>query len=139
MSSTLTSVWVFATLTFRSPNGTIAGVDWFYKEFGRRVREARAAAELTQEGLADRVRLSRTSIANIERGQQHVPLHMLALLASALGTEPAALLPDPQVPSGLDVVSPKLLSQVAEEHQGWVKRVVRDPTPEASGGSHGTS
>jgi transcriptional regulator with XRE-family HTH domain len=69
-----------------------------YREFGRLVREAREKADggrrMTQEALAKRVRLSRTSITNIERGNQHVGLHLLYDLARALGKRPAELLPD---------------------------------------------
>lgn len=65
-----------------------------YNEFGRLLRVARTDAKLTQDQVAGRVGLSRTSITNIERGTQHIALHQLFLLASAVGAEPAALLPD---------------------------------------------
>lgn len=65
-----------------------------YRAFGRALRNARKEAELTQKEVAQRVGLSRTAITNIERGNQHVALHQLFLLASAVGVEPAMLLPD---------------------------------------------
>jgi transcriptional regulator with XRE-family HTH domain len=67
-----------------------------YTEFGRILREARTEAKLTQVGLAERVGLSRTSITNIERGNQHVGLHLLYQLANALGVSPTDLLPKPE-------------------------------------------
>lgn len=54
---------------------------------------AREKTELTQERLAARVGLSRTSIVNVEAGRQRVPLHQLYRIAGALGMEPADLLP----------------------------------------------
>ena len=63
-------------------------------DFGRRLRAARTRARLTQDTLAKRVGLSRTSITNIERGNQHVALHHLFELSRAVGVPPAELLPD---------------------------------------------
>lgn len=54
----------------------------------------RQIAGLSQEALAKRVGMSRTSVTNIEKGRQQIPLHMLYAFADALGVEPAALLPD---------------------------------------------
>jgi transcriptional regulator with XRE-family HTH domain len=48
---------------------------------------------MTQQAVADRVGLTRTSITNIERGAQHISLHQLYLLAAAVGLQPAELLP----------------------------------------------
>jgi transcriptional regulator with XRE-family HTH domain len=67
----------------------------FYKEFGRLLREKRetSGAPLTQQELAERVSLSRTSITNIELGKQHISLYMLFSLARALQVDPQQLLP----------------------------------------------
>ena len=48
---------------------------------------------MTQDELASIVGLSRSSIANIERGQQHAPVHVLLWLAEALGVDVGTLLP----------------------------------------------
>jgi transcriptional regulator with XRE-family HTH domain len=69
-------------------------INFIYKEFGRRLRDARTAAELTQQALAEQVGLNRSSITNIEKGRQRFPLHLLFSLASAVGVPPAALLPE---------------------------------------------
>lgn len=66
----------------------------FYAEVGRRVRRARERAGLTQDALASRVSLSRTSVTNIEKGRQKVLLHMLCNLADALGVTPEVLMPE---------------------------------------------
>ncbi len=49
---------------------------------------------MTQQEVAERVGLTRTSITNIERGSQHISLRQLYLLAAAVGLHPAQLLPD---------------------------------------------
>jgi len=67
-----------------------------YRELGRRIRDARRGAELTQEALAGRLGLSRTSITNIERGIQHIPVHVLFDLGRALGVTVMELLPPEQ-------------------------------------------
>lgn len=69
-------------------------VDDLYTRFGRQLRTARRDAGLTQEEVAERVGLTRTSITNIERGMQHISLRQLYLLAAAVGLQPAQLLPD---------------------------------------------
>jgi transcriptional regulator with XRE-family HTH domain len=66
----------------------------FYAEVGRRVRLARERAGLTQDALASRVALSRTSVTNIEQGRQKMLLHTLCGFAAAMNIEPSALLPD---------------------------------------------
>lgn len=67
-----------------------------YKAIGRRIAAARkrlTSPPLSQSQLAERVGLTRGSIANIERGYQHPPIETLFRLAQALGTEPQVLLP----------------------------------------------
>ncbi|HTC60175.1 MAG TPA: helix-turn-helix transcriptional regulator [Solirubrobacteraceae bacterium] len=70
-----------------------AHVDELYKQFGRQLRGFREEAGLTQDQIAERVKLKRTSITNIERGHQHIALHQLFLLAAAVGKNPSELLP----------------------------------------------
>ena len=65
----------------------------FYAELGRRLRESRRAANLSQAELAQRVGLARTSITNIEKGRQQVPLHLFLSLAGAVDVDPSVLTP----------------------------------------------
>lgn len=71
-------------------------VDAFYEEVGRRIREARKRRKpaLTQEELAERVGLTRTSITNLEKGRQKFLLHTLADIAGALQVQAVTLLPE---------------------------------------------
>lgn len=72
---------------------TSGDIEPVYSEIGRRVRRARRRASLTQAVVSDRTSLSRTSIANIERGEQRFMVHSLFELASALGITVEKLLP----------------------------------------------
>src|SRR4051794_29846680 len=103
-----------------------------YVEFGRLVRELRKQADLSQSAFAARVGLGRTSITNIELGQQHIPLHALYPIAAALGVSPDALLPKPEfaVPSAADFGWDTDLARHIEKQElepsakRWVERVV---------------
>lgn len=64
----------------------------FYQRFGRRVRKSRIALMMTQLELAEKVDLSRGSVANIEAGRQQVLIHQVLDLAQALRCKPYQLL-----------------------------------------------
>lgn len=64
-----------------------------YRCVARRLRAIRGQRHLTQEEVAARAGLQRTSVTNIERGRQHPPLHVLYGLCDALGVEVHDLLP----------------------------------------------
>lgn len=70
--------------------------DDFYRRFGKRIAEMRRqlVPPVTQDQLAERLGMSRSSVANIEKGRQRCLLHTLVELADAIGCEPAALLPE---------------------------------------------
>lgn len=67
--------------------------DQLYRLFGSRVRALREGKNVTQEELAKRVDLSRTSITNIEKGRQRVLLHQMVEIANALEAAPTELIP----------------------------------------------
>jgi predicted ATPase/transcriptional regulator with XRE-family HTH domain len=61
------------------------------ESFGELLRRLRVGASLTQEGLAERARLSADTIAALERGRRRAPrLSTVGELADALGLDPAA-------------------------------------------------
>lgn len=69
-----------------------------YQALGRHLRVLReqhgqAAGRMTQAQLADRIGMERTSITNIEKGNQKVPLHVLFRICEVLGVEPSSALP----------------------------------------------
>jgi len=61
--------------------------------FGQRLAAARDAKEIPQHQLAQRLRLSRTSISNIECGSRGVFLDQIYQAAEALGVDARSLLP----------------------------------------------
>jgi transcriptional regulator with XRE-family HTH domain len=123
-------------------------MDPIYLDFGRRLRMARREAQLTQEALAKRVGLSRTSITNIEQGNQHVGLHLLYELAKAVGVRPVELLPDERTARGsgpsLDDVLVRMrrsdrakverdMQRLTEEDRERVLRLVREEADREQG------
>jgi transcriptional regulator with XRE-family HTH domain len=76
--------------------------DWLpiYQMIGARIRDERRKQHLTQDELASRVGLKRTSITNVERGRQKILVHTLVDIANSLGTSPARFLSafDPKAP-----------------------------------------
>ncbi|MFD2420395.1 helix-turn-helix domain-containing protein [Amycolatopsis pigmentata] len=68
-------------------------MDHFYEQFGARIRRVRQQAGINQEELGHRVGLNRSSISNVEKGRQRVPLHMIMEFAEALDVPAATLLP----------------------------------------------
>ena len=99
----------------------------FYRVFGRQLAQVRRTAGLSQQALGDRVGLSRTSIVNVEKGRQRVPLHMLIEFAAALGAEPATLLP-PAAPVLDGQRLPAELRGIDENAQAWVLRQIAAST-----------
>lgn len=67
--------------------------DTLYKHIGRLVKFYRQASKVTQDELAERVGVTRTSITNIESGSQKLPLHLLFRICAALNLEAADILP----------------------------------------------
>jgi transcriptional regulator with XRE-family HTH domain len=73
--------------------GSVDETDWLYREIGTRIRNARLTADLTQMVLAHQAGLARTSITNIEKGNQQPTIHALWRIADAVGVSPCQLLP----------------------------------------------
>lgn len=110
--------------------------DRLYAEFGKLVRRHRQRLGLTQDQLAERVALARTSITNIERGRQKVLLHQLFHLAESMGVSPEAILPMSR-PEPSPRVDEKLPRNLSGPEREWVQRVVATGTKggEERGGS----
>lgn len=96
----------------------------FYKSFGKLVQLHRERLQdMTQEKLGQIIGLSRTSITNIEKGRQHIPLHHLYSIADALRVHPDVLLPasSKQVATSQTRVK---LTAADKDLSGWVEKVV---------------
>jgi transcriptional regulator with XRE-family HTH domain len=94
--------------------------------------KARRRRRLTQGRLAAAVSVSRTSITNIEKGRQVVPVHLLAKLAQTLNVPIGDLVPtndSVEAGSAIDLQ----LSTLKPAQREWAARVIaRRP----SGASH---
>lgn len=75
------------------------GIEPEYQELGERLARIRRAAGLTQREVAERARMGRPTLANVERGRQRVLYHQLLDIAHALGCDPRTLLPTPALSS----------------------------------------
>lgn len=62
------------------------------QRFGKRLRQLRLAAGLSQEALADEAGLDRTYVSSCERGHRNISLENLCRLAVALGVKTEELL-----------------------------------------------
>ena len=69
---------------------------------------------MTQEALAAKARLTRTSIINIEKGRQQVLLHTLVDIANALNVSPIELIPE------IDSID-ALLRNKPQKALDWIK------------------
>jgi DNA-binding XRE family transcriptional regulator len=67
--------------------------DLAQREFGRRLGKLRKRKGQKQLALGHQLGLSRTSISNIERGEQRVSLELVYQVAHLLGVSPQELLP----------------------------------------------
>jgi|SRR5579864_1646693 len=95
----------------------------FYREFGKKLSEARQAAKITQAALAQSVGLSRTSIVNIEKGRQPVPIDLAIRMATSLGTGIVDLLPESNPISSMEDIASEL-KRISPDARPWVERVI---------------
>lgn len=102
----------------------------FYQRFGRHLRQARKAAGLSQADLAVAIKLTRTSISNIEKGRQKVLLHTFVEMLHVLNVKPGKLLPVSQPLS----FAPGLNS-LARDERDFVKRGLGQRDKETHGSS----
>ncbi|MGI4831287.1 MAG: helix-turn-helix domain-containing protein [Janthinobacterium lividum] len=64
-----------------------------YRQLGASIARERRKKGLSQEVLAAKLQLTRTSVTNIENGRQHVQIHTLYAVANVFGISLADLLP----------------------------------------------
>lgn len=84
---------------------SVSSEEEFYARLGSRIAEERKLANLTQQGLADAIGLSRTSVTNIENGRQPLQVYTLLKIAVHLKVSINGLLPHEgtvSIPDNLD-------------------------------------
>jgi len=89
-----------------------------YETVGRRVRETRKASKLTQEELASRVSMTRTSVTNIEKGRQKILLHTLFELAAAMKVSVVRLIPEHN--ENHPPIEQKLANGLSKAEKEWI-------------------
>lgn len=96
----------------------------FLAAFGQAVRRLRQERGMTQAELAERLSLARTSITNLEKGQQNPPLSLLPEMAAALGVSAAELV----ATAAQDSDSAKSLAATVhdEDLRRWAGQLIRD-------------
>ena len=100
-----------------------------YIEVGKNIKIARSKKRMSQAKLAKASYLSRTSITNIEKGRQHLPLHTLYAIANALGINIVELLPDQNLPSEQPLLE-NVPKNLQPKERNWLHEVVSTKTKE---------
>lgn len=98
-----------------------------YIELGKNIKKARNKKNLSQATLAEASSLSRTSITNIEKGRQHLPLHTLYAISNALEINVAELLPDQKL-SLVELLLENIPNNLQPKERDWLKDVVSKTT-----------
>jgi transcriptional regulator with XRE-family HTH domain len=100
-----------------------------YVQLGKLITDVRKEKGLTQADLAEASSLSRTSITNIEKGRQHLPIHTLYVIALALGKEVADLLPDFKVSSETKL-GERIPKDLDKRERQWIQDAVSNAVKE---------
>lgn len=87
------------------------------KGIGKRIRDARKAAGLTQEELAERMGTSSVAVAQWETGRRNPKMGTVSKLAAALGVDAAELVPELKTLLKEKPEPPKM-EQIFEDRQG---------------------
>lgn len=72
-------------------------IEPIYPAIGKAIAERRVDLGLTQGQLAERLEISRPSLANIEAGRQRMLVHQVYEIAAALHVLPSELVPRQRV------------------------------------------
>lgn len=95
----------------------------FYLSVGKKVKQAREDRNFTQEELASKVSLSRTSITNIEQGRQQFMLHTLIEISAALSVDPASLFPEME--TNFEDTLDEKLKELPLNKRRWIKTTLK--------------
>jgi len=104
----------------------------FLEDFGRAVRRLRQDRGMTQAELAARLGLGRTSITNLEKGQQSPPLSMLPDIANALGVDPLSLIAGAVRHGGIADAGSLAATVHDKDLRRWAGQVIGDTLPSQS-------
>lgn len=96
----------------------------YYAVLGRKIADIRSQLGMTQETLASKISLSRTSVINIEKGRQQLLVHTLADIAHALHVDPSDIISNLQIREQKDITSVLKERGVPEKGIDWLKTTV---------------
>jgi transcriptional regulator with XRE-family HTH domain len=105
----------FLIVLYSNTNMSESDQKRFYELLGERIKDARTGAKLKQETFATYLKLSRSSIVNIEKGRQHPQIHLLWDIAKILNIEVSELFPE--MPSA-EKISPEWTRIIAQSSVG---------------------
>lgn len=94
----------------------------FYAAVGQKIAETRKRLGVTQEALASKITLTRTSVINIEKGRQQLLVHMLIDIARALQVNPADLIPEFKLIEANDIDALLRERGVPKKARKWITR-----------------
>lgn len=98
------------------------------KKFGALLRRHRKKAKLTQEDLSAKCNISRTSITNIEIGNQQATLSTILRFANALNINPSELMPETDDEIS-EILSESIEKKIAKENlteaqKQWIRAIL---------------
>ena len=96
-------------------------VDEFYRKVGARVKIARKG-KMTQHELGSAVGLSRTSVTNLEKGRQRIPLHILVHIAKLLEVSVDSLIAEQAKAESVE----SLIGSLPSSDKKWIKAVMKE-------------
>ena len=96
-------------------------VDEFYRKVGARVKIARKG-KMTQHELGSAVGLSRTSVTNLEKGRQRIPLHIFVHIAKLLEVSVDSLIPEQAKAESVE----SLIGSLPLSDKKWIKAVMKE-------------
>jgi len=94
--------------------------DLMYSQLGKRIKQQRILARMTQEKLAEKAGISLSFLGHIERGTRKASLDTVVKICNALGVSPNMLLQDSldsdllSNSAGLSAVHHRLLREIAD-------------------------
>lgn len=102
---------------------SVEGAKTIEKMFGRQLRAARKARGFTQETLAEALSLSKTTIYNMEAGEQFVSGDVLRKLIPLLGEPPSFYFSDerPNIPPAAPTPAIEALLKTIEDQQREIR------------------
>jgi len=101
--------------------------DSLYAQIGKRIQVKRANLGMTQSELAKQLGLSRTSIANIEAGNQNAPIHVFYEICVILQIRPVEIFPEVDGISSSIVVGDSIANELGGVAGNLLRVLVRNP------------